>query len=136
MLDSNNLIPRLHYKVIYAKNTSPRLFRRLEGHIVLNIPEKITETQLLKIIKSAVAQLRRRLIRRKDIYGYIGLPGKPFSVTLRVYSAEKRLRRLLLHTWENKELVAIAEYSKNWNVFPPFYTKESNRILGQIRVKI
>jgi hypothetical protein len=135
MIDTNNFIPRLHYKLVFTKNTSPSRFRRLEGHIVLNVPKRITDIQLLKIIKSAVNQLRRRLIRRKDIHGDIGVPGNPFRITLRIYSVDKRLRKLLLYAWQDKELVAIAEYSKNWNISPPFYTKEPNKVFGRIRVK-
>jgi len=135
MIDSNNFIPRLHYKVVFTKNTSPRRFRRLEGHIVLNVSKSITEAQLLKIIKSAINQLRRRLIKRKDLHGEVGLPGSPFGITLRVYSTDRRVRKLLSYTWQEKELVAIAEYSKNWNISLPLYTKEPNRIQGRIQVK-
>jgi hypothetical protein len=135
MMKKNNFIPRFHYKVVFTKNTSPRRFRRLEGHIVLNVLEIITETQLLKIIKSAINRLRRRLIKRKDVHGDIGFPGNPFSITLRVYSTDNRLRKLMSYTWQDKELVAIAEYSKNWNISSPVYTKEPNKIHGRIRIK-
>lgn len=135
MIDNNNFIPRLHYKFVFTKNTSPRRFRRLEGHIVLSLSNSITEVQLLKIIKSAINQLRRRLIKRKDIQGEFGLPSNPYSIILKVYSVDKRLRKLLSYAWQNKELVAIAEYSKNWDISSPFYTKEPNKILGRIRVK-
>ncbi len=135
MIDGNNFIPRLHYKIVFTKNTSPRRFRRLEGHIVLDVSKSITEAQLLNIIKSAINQLRRRLIKRKDIHGEFGLLGNPYGITVKVYSVDKRLRKLLSYAWQDKELVAIAEYSKSWNISSPIYTKEPNRIQGRIRVK-
>ncbi len=135
MIQKDNFIPRLHYKVIFIKNTSPKSFRRLEAHIILDVSKEITDTNLKKIIKSAVNRLRQKLIKRKDIHGEFGFLGFPFSITLRVFSADKRVRTLTSYSWQDKELVAIAEFSKNWKISPPFFTKQNDSALGQIRIK-
>jgi len=135
MIQKGTFIPFLHYKVVFFKNTSPKSFRRLEAHVVLNVSKDIAETNLSKIIKGAIYRLRRKLIKRKDINGEFGLQGFPFGVTLRVYATDKRLRSLLSYTWQDEELVAIAEFSKDWAKFPPVYTEQSDRVLNQIRIK-
>lgn len=135
MIQKDNFIPRLHYKVVFFKNTSPKSFRRLEAYIVLDVSKEITDINLKKIIKNAINRLRQKLIKRKDIHGEFGLLGFPFSITLRVYSADKRVRTLTSYSWQNKELVAIAEFSKNWKTSPPFFTKQNDSALGQIRIK-
>jgi len=135
MIQKDNFIPRLHYKVVFFKNTSPKSFRRLEAHIILDVSKEITDTNLKKIIKSAVNRLRQKLIKRKDIHGEFGLLGFPFSITLRVFSADKRVRTLTSYSWQDKELVAIAEFSKNWKISPPFFTRQNDSALGQIRIK-
>lgn len=128
-------LPFLYYSVVFLKNTSPKSFRRLEAHIILKISNSITEDKLLRIIKNAIDQLRRKIIKRKDIKGEFGLLGFPYAILLRVYTNDKRLRRLLSYSWQDKELIAIAEFSKNWNIFPSFYTKQYDRSLGKIRIK-
>lgn len=135
MIQKGTFIPLLHYKVVFSKNTSPKFFRRLEAHIVLDISKEITENNLIKIIRSALGRLRRRLIKRKDIYGEFGLKGFPFSINLRVCATDRRVRDLISYSWQNEELVAIAEFSKDWEKAPPFFTKQANRILKQIRIK-
>jgi hypothetical protein len=135
MTQRDTFIPLLHYKVVFSKNTSPRLFRRLEAHIVLDVSKEITDANLIKTVKSAINRLKRRLIKRKDIHGEFGLKGVPFSINLRVYATDKRVRKLISYSWQDEELVAIAEFSKNWEKAPPFYTKQADRMLNRIRIK-
>ena len=135
LLQKGIFLPNLGYKIVFYKNTSPSSFRRIEGHAVLNITGKITDQELIKIIRSAINQLKRKLIRRKDIFGERGLPGSPYSINLRLYSVDRRIRTLSSYTWSNEELVCIAEFSKNWKKSPPFYTREADRIVGSIRIK-
>lgn len=135
MIRQGTFIPLLHYKLVSFKNTSPKFFKRLEAHIVLDVSKEITETNLIKIIRSAIGRLRRRLMKRKDIHGEFGLKGFPFSINLRVYATDQRVRDLISYSWQNEELVAIAEFSKDWEKAPPFFTKQANRILKQIRIK-
>lgn len=134
MIQKGNFIPRLHYKIVFFKNTSPKAFRRLEAYLVLDVSKEITDINLARIIKSAINQLGKKLIKRKDINGEFGLPGFPFSIILRIYGSDKRVRRLMSFTWQDEQLIAIAEFSRNWKKSPPFYTKQCDKALSQIRI--
>ncbi len=128
-------LPQLYYEIVSTKNTSPKAFRRLEAHIVLDITKEITDINLRKVIKNAINRLKRNLIKRKDIHGEFGLAGSPSNIVMRVYATNKRVRTLKSYSWQDEELVAIAEYSKNWKKAQPFFTKEVDSVVGQIRVK-
>lgn len=133
--NKGTFLPQLYYEIVSTKNTSPKAFRRLEAHIVLDITKEITDTNLKKIIKNAIARLKRSLIKRKDIHGEFGIVGFPFNIVMRVYATNKRVRTLKSYSWQNEELVATAEYSKNWKIAQPSCTKEVDSIVGQIRIK-
>jgi hypothetical protein len=135
MINKGAFIPFLHYKLNFIKNTSLKLFRRVEAYIVLDVTKEIAEADLIKIIKSAIGRLRRMLIKRKDIHGEFGLRGFPFGGIVRVYASYQRVRKLFSYTWQDEELVAIAEFSNNWDKSPPFFTKQADRMLNRIRIK-
>lgn len=128
-------VPSLHYEVVSMRNTSPKAFRRVEAHVVLKLTGKISEKTLLQIVGSALSRVRRVWLRRKDLYGERGLPGPPQSVTVRIYSGHAHLRRLASFSWQDEELAAIVEWSKDWRKAPPFYTRQADRVINGFRVK-
>ena len=132
---SGSFVPDLQYEIVSVRNTSPKAFRRAEAHIVLKLTGKVSETALLRIITNALGKIRRRWIRRKGLYGEQGWPGSPYSVLMRIYSVDERLRRLATYSWQDEELVAIAEWSKNWKTAPPFYTRQADSDINGIRIK-
>lgn len=135
MAQKGTFLPQLYYEIVSTKNTSPKAFRRLEAHIVLDITKEITDSNLKKIINNAINRLKRNLIKRKDIHGEFGIAGLPFAIVMRVYATNKRVRTLKSYSWQDEELVAIAEYSKNWKKAQPFFTKQVDSVVGRIRVK-
>ncbi len=125
------------YKILEIKNSSPKKIRRIESHIALNYSKKdITSDDLIMIVSNAIYRLRRKWIRKKDITGEIGLPYFPYYVTLRLYSKQKRLRKLKQMNLQNNDLVLIAEWCQNWTKVSPFYTKGTDFIHNGIRIRI
>jgi hypothetical protein len=132
---SGSFVPSLEYEIVSVRNISPRTFGRIEAHVVLKRKGRIAETSLLQIIKSVLDQVRRRWIKRKDLYGEKGFPSSPYSVLMRIYSVDESLRRLATYSWQDDKLIAIAEWSRNWKKAPPFYTKQLDRTFKGIRIK-
>jgi hypothetical protein len=125
-----------HYSILDVQNTSPRSFRRIEAHLVLHYQGTITSAFLLQILDHAIRKLRTKRVRLKDLYGEKGFPARPHSITVKLYSQERRLRKLKTLTWISDELILIAEWSRNWKVAPPFYTRDAQLVHRGIRVKL
>ncbi|MFZ6029871.1 MAG: hypothetical protein ACOYYS_19325 [Chloroflexota bacterium] len=126
-----------HYLIVNVNNTSPRKFRRIEAHIILRHDQNPTTAEFLtKIIIHAIRNLRTKMVKVKDIDGEKGFLGRPFFITVRLYSQERRLRKLKSYSWQDKELVLIAEWSRDWKTAPPFYTRDAQIVKQGIRVKL
>jgi hypothetical protein len=125
-----------NYKITNITNTSPRKLRRLEAHLILYHNGPISSKELLDILSHALKKLRNVWIRVKDFEGEKGFPGHPDYIIIRLYSQEKRLRKLKTYGWNDKELVLISEWNKNWKNAPPYYTKDDVDIIrNNMRIK-
>lgn len=125
------------YKIVNIENISPRKLRRLEAHLILNHNGSTTPEKLFEIVSHALKQLQKVYIRVKDFEGEKGFPGHPDYIIIRLYSIEKRLRRLKAYNWSDKELILIAEWNKNWKTAPPYYTKDyADIIKNNMRIKL
>ena len=112
------------YKIIEVKNTSSDTKRKLDVIIVVDLAEKIVSIEYLtSLIKKCIEKILRNKVKRKNIYGEIGIRKKATYLTIRIYQKEKRIRELESN-WMNKELILIAEWSTNWNLQPAFYTRD------------
>jgi len=126
-----------HYSIVNVSNTSPHTFRRIEAHIVLNHDQNtITAEFLTQVVVHAIRKLKTKRIKVKDLEGEKGVLGRPSYIVVRLYSQERRLRRLKSFSWQDKELILIAEWSRNWKVMRPLYTRDAQIIKQGIRIKL
>ncbi len=122
--------------VSLIRNTSPQKFTRIEVIASLNFKGEVTDKDIVKIVKHIVKKMRQKRVRIKDQYGEKGLLRHPRFITLRIFTVEKRLRGLV-SLWTNQEVALIAEWSINWNLYKPFYTRDQVHYADRnLRIKL
>jgi hypothetical protein len=123
------------YAILETLNKSTEAVRQVEAHIVLREKGAITAGLLQSIVRHAIGRLRRRKVRRADLYGEKGLARRPDYILVRLYTQERRIRTLMSYGWKDKELLLIAEWISSIKKKRPFYTQDADAILGHVRIK-
>jgi hypothetical protein len=123
------------YETISVLNKSTEDVRQVEAHIVLRGEGAVTHELLQGMVQHAVKKLRRHKVRRTDLYGEKGRAGKPDYIRVRLYARQRRTRTLMSYGWKDKELLLIAEWMSSARKAQPFYTREADLVLGDIRIK-
>lgn len=123
------------YTILDVQNKSNDSVRQVVAHLLLRETGTVTGELLQDIIRHAVKKLRRRRVRKISFRGERGWPGKPDCVTMRLYARQRRIRTLLSYGYKDEELVLIAEWLSPNTSVRPFYTRQPDVVLGDIRIK-
>lgn len=133
--DSGLKVLSSRYTILETLNKSTEAIRQVEAHIILHEKGAVTDELLQGIVQHAIRRLRRHKVRRTDLYGEKGQARRPDYIRIRLYAQRRRIRTLMSYGWKDKDLVLIAEWISSSKKIQPFYTKEADAVLGNIRIK-
>ncbi len=126
---------RSRYEIRGKENKSSESIRQVNAHVILHERGTITAELLHEIVTHAIKQIRKYRVRRTDLNGEKGIARKPDYVGVRFYSRSRRNRTLKSFDWKDEELVLIAEWISRSEKMQPFYTKEVDAVVGNIRIR-
>lgn len=128
-------LPSQQFEVLQIRNISQRPDRRIEAYAILDNDGSYTSNQLIKIVKRGVKSLRKHKIRNQDIEGEKGRKGNPRVVVFRLFAKKRRLRTLASQSFNNEELILIAEWISKRSRMKPFYTRTADIIEHGLRIR-
>ncbi len=121
------------YSIRHIIDKSAEKIRRIEAYVVLHETGTITDAEIHSIIRHIVKRLRKHRIKGKRLDREIGFSRKPNYIWIRLYAADRRLRRF--SGWHDGNLILMAEWFSRWKNNGPIFVKSPHQEISEIRIR-